>query len=137
MVIAAAAAPIPIPALAPAERPAEDEETAAALCAAVVALVVKLAVAEARLWTEVVVGSAVVEDIELDVGVDVPPSVETIAPRPLRTMPRSLAQQAGSLSRQKLPSSHSTARGRKPVPGSVTHHHHTLLRSGHQHHRPY
>lgn len=44
--------------------------------------------------------------------------VDTIAPRPFRIIPRSWEQHDGSLSQQKLPSLHSTARGKKPVPGS-------------------
>lgn len=56
----------------------------------------------------------------MDVKVEViPPSVETIAPSPFRTIPRFSAQHFGSLSQQTLPSEKVTIRGKKPVPVTV------------------
>lgn len=62
----------------------------------------------------------VAADVEMVVAVDEvvagsPLLVETMAPNPLRTMPRFCAQHGGSLSQQKLPSLHSTTRGIRPV----------------------
>lgn len=56
-----------------------------------------------------------VEDADEDVVELIPGSVETITPSPFRTIPLFSLQQFGSLSQQKLPSWHCTARGRKPV----------------------
>lgn len=48
----------------------------------------------------------ILADVELDEEVDVPDLVLTTFPFPSMTMPRSSRQQLGSLSQQKLPSSH-------------------------------
>jgi hypothetical protein len=64
---------------------------------------------------ELVLGA---EDVEVEVET-IPSSVDTIAPSPLRTMPRLSAQHDASLSQQKLPSEQVTTRGRKPVPVTI------------------
>ncbi len=46
--------------------------------------------------------------------------VDTMAPKPFNTIPRFSAQQGGSLSQQKLPSSHTATRGRNPELGAGT-----------------
>ena len=63
------------------------------------------------------VGCEDVVDEAIEVGVGV--FVDTTAPRPFNTIPRCSLQHGGSLSQQKLPSVHLTARGRNPVPGSA------------------
>jgi len=108
---------IPMPALAAVERPLDDVGADPELSPAWVAVLVGVVWVREGLLSEVVDRGAVV-DVELVVdGVGL--CVETIAPSPFRTIPRSSEQQEGSLSQQKLPSSHSTARGKNPVPGSV------------------
>lgn len=77
----------------------------------------------------IVVAAVMVEDVE--VGSD-ELSVETMAPSPLSTIPRSSEQQEGSLSQQKLPSLHLTARGKNPVPGSVVHDQHEDMKVAEQ-----
>lgn len=72
-----------------------------------------------ELAVEVVAELALVGKV-VDVEVEtIPSSVETIAPSPLRTIPRFSAQHFGSLSQQKLPSEQVTTRGKKPVPVTV------------------
>lgn len=110
-------AAIPIPAPAPGERTVDDEEDDSELSAGGVRLLVGVISVEGGLVSEVVAVFSV-EDVEVDC-CRVLVWVETTAPSPLRTIPRFSKQQRGSLSQQKLPSSHSTARGKNPVPGSV------------------
>ncbi|KAK5459637.1 hypothetical protein LTS15_003766 [Exophiala xenobiotica] len=99
---------IPMPALAPVERPLDDVVADPELSPDWVAVLVRVVwVREGLLG--VVVATAVVVDVEL-VADEVGLCVETTAPSPFRTIPRSSEQQEGSLSQQKLPSSHSTAR---------------------------
>lgn len=138
MMSTTAATAIPMPALAPVDRPPEDdgitpesfgEEVPLLVGAELMELVVGLAdeVVEARLFSALLVPVPVADVLD---DVVEPECVETIAPRPFRTMPRSSAQHFGSLSQQKLPSEHSTARGRKPVPGSICFHHESIHHSG-------
>lgn len=120
-----AVTPIPIPALAPDDRPLEDVDfsTPESFGDDVPLLFGAVFVVESVGAVDEVVVVARLLSGELAVGVldvvAVPEWVETTAPKPFRTIPRLSAQHAGSLSQQKLPSEHSTARGRKPVPGSV------------------
>ena len=77
---------------------------------------------------DVVVVVVVEVVVDEDVVLVKPGSVETMAPRPLRTVPLFSAQQVGSLSQQKLPSEQFSARGKRPVPGSAR-----VAISGHVH----
>ncbi|KIW20584.1 hypothetical protein PV08_01159 [Exophiala spinifera] len=119
---------IPIPAFAPVDKPppvdCASEGNASADCVATlppVAVTVVVAVTllgeEAGVVVVVAAAAAPVEVVEVDEGRGL--FVDTIAPKPFRTIPRFSEQHGGSLSQQKLPSVHSTARGKKPVPGSM------------------
>ncbi|EXJ84089.1 hypothetical protein A1O3_04756 [Capronia epimyces CBS 606.96] len=113
--IAATAAPIPIPALAPVESPVDDKAEDMSSGDVMLSL---LGVANAVLGllpgaVTVTVGKTEALVLRLEVEVEalwvaaadelvdeVPGLVDTIAPNPLRTMPRFAEQQAGSLSQQ-------------------------------------
>ena len=106
-----------IPATAPPER--LDDCDCEDMIGSVAVEVAELSAAEASnlrlllvlaVTIEAVVGIVVLREVA-----ESPGFVDTISPRPFRTIPRFLAQHFGSLSQQKLPSVHSNARGRKPV----------------------
>ena len=65
------------------------------------------------------VDAELVEERPVEVDDGMPNFVLTTLPFPSKIMPRSSMQHLGSLSQQKLPSSHTATLGRNPVPGAA------------------
>jgi len=119
-------APTPIPAIAPAERLSDVDCATALREVAELATAVEEEIVLLDMMLKVVVAGVDGVDEEASDEVEAVKaaegrgdSVDTTCPLPLSTMPLWLAQHAGSVSQQKLPSEHVLTRGRNPVPSSL------------------